>query len=52
LGVHPLAYAPYAILNWLNAVIAIVMTYMGIGIAWRTKGDEFVISRTRPVSEE
>ena len=52
LGVHPLEYAPYAILNWLNAVIAIVMTYMGIGIAWRTKGDEFVISRTRPVGEE
>ncbi|MDR0765209.1 MAG: Na+/H+ antiporter NhaC [Synergistaceae bacterium] len=48
LGVHPLAYAPYAIMNWLNPVIAIVMTYMGIGIAWRTKGDGFVISKVRP----
>ena len=52
LGVHPMAYAPYAILNWLNAVIAILMTYMGIGIAWRTKGNEFVISRVRPAAGE
>jgi len=48
LGVHPFEYAPYAFLNWLNPIMAIFMTYMGIGIAWRTKGDEFVISRVRP----
>jgi NhaC family Na+:H+ antiporter len=52
LGVHPAAYAPYAILNWLNSVVAIIMTSMGIGIAWRTKGDEFVISRVRPAASE
>jgi NhaC family Na+:H+ antiporter len=48
LGVHPFEYAPYAFLNWLNPVIAIIMTYMGIGIAWRAKGGGFVISRTKP----
>jgi NhaC family Na+:H+ antiporter len=52
LGVHPMAYAPYAIMNWLNSVVAIFMTYMGIGIAWRTKGDEFVISRVKPAAGE
>jgi NhaC family Na+:H+ antiporter len=51
LGVHPFEYAPYAILNWLNPVIAIFMTYMGIGVAWRTKRDEFVISRVKPAGE-
>jgi NhaC family Na+:H+ antiporter len=48
LGVNPLAYAPYAILNWLNSIVAIIMTYMGIGVAWRTKDGDMVISRTRP----
>jgi NhaC family Na+:H+ antiporter len=50
LGVDPLAYAPYAILNWLNAIVAIVMTYMGIGVAWKTKDCDIVISRTKPAS--
>lgn len=48
LGVDPSAYAVYAILNWLNPIVAIVMTFMGVGIAWRTDGDNFVISRSRP----
>jgi NhaC family Na+:H+ antiporter len=48
LGVSPYAYAPYAILNWLNAIVAIVMTYMGIGVSWRTKDGGVVISRKRP----
>jgi hypothetical protein len=28
------------------------MTYMGIGVAWRTKGDEFVISGAKPAPVE
>jgi NhaC family Na+:H+ antiporter len=49
LGVHPFEYAPYAFLNWINPLMAMIMTYMGIGIAWRKKGsDDFVIARTRP----
>ena len=47
LGVSTMSYAPYAILNWLNPILAIVITYLGISIAWK-KGDEFVFSRTKP----
>ena len=35
LGVHPFAYAPYAFLNWLNPIVAIAITYMGIGVFWK-----------------
>jgi NhaC family Na+:H+ antiporter len=54
LGVNPIEYAPYAILNWLNSIVAIVMTYMGIGVTWKTKDGGILISRTRPavVAEE
>jgi len=48
LGVSTFAYAPYAFLNYLNPLIAIFMTAMGIGIAWRGKDGEPVISKTRP----
>jgi NhaC family Na+:H+ antiporter len=48
LGVPTVQYLPYAFLNYLNPIMAIVMTYMGIGIAWRGKNGEPVISRTRP----
>jgi len=51
LGVHPFEYAPYAILNWLNPLWSIVMTYMGIGVAWRANGEDFVISRIKPAVE-
>lgn len=50
LGVHPLQYAPYAFLNWLNPLIAIALTYMGIGVAWRTKDGGLVISRAKPAA--
>ena len=40
LGVPTLAYAPYAILNWLTPLVAIVITYLGIGIFWRDKNGE------------
>ncbi|MDL2263965.1 Na+/H+ antiporter NhaC [Synergistaceae bacterium OttesenSCG-928-I11] len=48
LGVPTIEYIPYAFLNWLNPIVAIVMTYMGIGISWATKDGGFVISRTKP----
>lgn len=39
LGVTTLAYLPYAIFNYLTPFVAILITYMGIGIYWR-KSDE------------
>ncbi|MDR1915286.1 MAG: sodium:proton antiporter [Synergistaceae bacterium] len=53
LGIPTWQYAPYAFLNWLNPIIAIVMTYSGIGIAWKTNaesGDDFVISKKKPAN--
>ncbi|EHL64463.1 Na+/H+ antiporter NhaC [Cloacibacillus evryensis] len=40
LGVPTLAYAPYAVLNWLTPLVAIFITYLGIGIFWRDKNGE------------
>ena len=48
LGVPTLQYIPYAFLNYLNPIVAIIMTYMGIGIAWTGKNGEPVIARKRP----
>ena len=42
-------YAPYAFLNYLNPIIASLMTFMGIGIFWRGKDGEPVHGgKTRP----
>ena len=43
-------YAPFAILNWLNPLVAIAITYLGIGIAWKGKEGEPVIARTKPAN--
>lgn len=48
-GVPTLAYAPYAFLNWINPIISVVITYMGIGVTWRGKDGEPVVSKERPV---
>ena len=40
LGVPTLVYAPYAILNWLTPIVAIFITYLGIGIFWRDEKGE------------
>jgi NhaC family Na+:H+ antiporter len=48
LNVGTLEYLPYAFFNYLNPIIAIILTYMGIGIAWRGKNGEPVIARTNP----
>lgn len=49
LGVPTIQYIPYAFLNYLNPLIAILLTYMGIGIAWRGKDGQPVMGgKTRP----
>lgn len=49
LGVPTIEYLPYAFLNYMNPIIAIIITYMGIGISWRGKDGEPVMGgKTRP----
>ncbi|MDR1965700.1 MAG: Na+/H+ antiporter NhaC [Synergistaceae bacterium] len=48
LGVQTMDYLPYAFFNYLNPVVAVIMTYMGIGIAWRGKNGEPVMGKVRP----
>ena len=48
LGVSVLHYAPYAFFNYLNAIISIAMTYMGIGITWRGKEGEPIVAKVKP----
>lgn len=40
LGVSTFAYAPYAFLNYLVPIIALVMTKFGIGVKWVEKGSK------------
>ncbi|MDD2454169.1 MAG: sodium:proton antiporter, partial [Synergistaceae bacterium] len=40
LGVPTLSYLPYAFLNYLNPVVALVMTGLGIGIKWVDKDED------------
>ena len=48
-GVPTLQYAPYCFLNYLNPLMAILLTYMGFGIFWRGKDGEPVRGgRQRP----
>lgn len=35
LGVPALAYAPYCFLNWMNPLVALLMTWFGLAILWR-----------------
>lgn len=35
LGVPTLEYIPYAFLNYLNPLVAIIITYLGIGVFWQ-----------------
>lgn len=35
LGVPTLAYAPFAFMNYLNPIVAIVMSYLGIAVFWQ-----------------
>ena len=50
LGVPTLEYLPYAHLLWINPLVAIIITYMGIGIFWSGKDGESVKGgKTKPV---
>jgi NhaC family Na+:H+ antiporter len=49
LGVPTMEYLPFAMLNYLTPLFAIAITYMRIGIAWRSDTPEgFVISPRKP----
>ncbi|MDO4560095.1 MAG: Na+/H+ antiporter NhaC [bacterium] len=51
LGVPTFEYLPYAFFNYLNPIVAIVLTYLGIGIFWRGKDGEPVKGgKTRPAN--
>jgi NhaC family Na+:H+ antiporter len=47
-GVSTIAYAPYAFLNWLNPIVSVAITYLGIGIAWKGPDGKPVISKKKP----
>lgn len=49
LGVPTLAYAPYAFLNILNPLFAILLTYLGIGVYKRENGEDTLMSRSEAV---
>lgn len=37
LGVPTIAYAPYCFLNYINPIVSIILSYMAVGLYWRTK---------------
>jgi NhaC family Na+:H+ antiporter len=39
LGVPTLAYLPYAFLNYINPIVAIVMSYMNLAVTWQEGKD-------------
>ena len=39
LGVATLDYLPYCFMNWLNPLVALAMTWMGIAIIWEKAAD-------------
>ena len=45
LGVPTLSYAPYAILNWLNVIMAVAISYLGIGIFRRDENGNDHLSK-------
>ena len=46
LGVATMEYAPYAFLNYITPIVALIMTYMGIGIYWGANGKDHIEKRT------
>lgn len=47
LGVKTIAYAPYAMLNWITPLVAITITYLGIGVYWRNAEGKDFLDRQR-----
>ena len=50
LGVPTLAYAPYAVFNWLNVIVSIVFAYLGIGVFRRDKDGRDHLSKELTLS--
>jgi NhaC family Na+:H+ antiporter len=48
LGVPTIQYLPYAFFNYINPLMAIFLTYIGIGISWKGKKGEPVMGKTKP----
>jgi len=48
LGVPTLSYLPYAFLNYLNPLVSILISYMKIGVYWRTSSGEDVVAKEYP----
>lgn len=48
LGVSAWEYVPWAFLLWMNPIVAVILTYCGIGIYWQDPSGEPIRSRTRP----
>ncbi|AER67117.1 Na+/H+ antiporter NhaC [Thermovirga lienii DSM 17291] len=48
LGVPTLAYLPYAFLNYLNPIMSVLISYMKIGVYWRTQSGEDVVAKEHP----
>ncbi|MCR5336783.1 MAG: sodium:proton antiporter, partial [Synergistes sp.] len=46
LGVPTLSYAPYCFMNIINPFVAIIMSYLGIGIYWGKNGADKIEKRT------
>ncbi len=43
LGVHNFAFAPYAFMNLINPVYAIIISYLGIGVRYRDDHDKTAV---------
>lgn len=50
LGVSVLDYAPYALLNWFNPILSIVLAYIGIGLFKAKKTQDSASSKTNEPS--
>jgi NhaC family Na+:H+ antiporter len=48
LGVPTIQYLPYAFFNYINPLMAIALTYAGIGISWKGKDGEPVMGKVKP----
>jgi NhaC family Na+:H+ antiporter len=50
LGVPTVQYMPFAFFNYINPLMAIFLTYIGIGITWSGKNGEPVMGKTKPAN--
>ncbi|WP_024822710.1 MULTISPECIES: Na+/H+ antiporter NhaC [Aminobacterium] len=50
LGVGSFTFMPYAFFNWLNPIVAFLMTFAGIGIFWRKADGTITQDKTQSVA--